>query len=480
MPRKLELTWDKTRGRWKKFYLGRQYYFPFGSHKGDQNGYRKAVDAWHKKRAEIDGSTLPAQHHRDYEHAVSRRQELIDWHHANGDHKEAAKYEKEIKELKQADQDVPLRPDDIDPLRMISEAGRLVWQDRLSRLGPKAGITVAHTIDQFLESQKRACDAGQIGQATYSLLTFKVQPFKRFAGSVPVKDVDAKTLAGFHANLLEQIAHKAYSTVYADALMKVAKRIIKWAYVQGIIPELPRTMFDRGAYAIIVDEPEIKTLSVELVNTILGHLSPRFQLYVLLMMNCGFTQKDVANLTWKQVDLEAGTIHRKRTKTSRKKRVPKVRFKLWTRTLKLLKEYKAPTSSQWVLLNNNGQQLVRKYYNAKGKLNEVDNIKKTFGRIMAAKKIDATLKNFRSTSSTLLEDHLQYGRYAQYFLGQAPRSVAEKHYVKPSQGNFDRALKWLGQQYGIVPKASRKPKNAVVGVQKQKAARRTKRAMKPV
>ena len=155
-------------------------------------------------------------------------------------------------------------------------------------------------------------------------------------------------------------------------------------------------------------------------------------------------------------------------------------FTLWRRTLSLLKQYKSPATSQWVLLNNNGQQLVRKYYNDKGTLSEVDNIKKTFGRIMAAKKIDATLKNFRSTSSTLIEDHLQYGRYAQYFLGQAPRSVAEKHYVKPSQKNFDRALIWLGQQYGIVQKASRKPKNTVIGVQKQKAARRTKRAMKPV
>ena len=337
---------------------------------------------------------------------------------------------------------------------MISEAGRLVWQDRFSRLGAQQGVTVAQTIDQFLESQKRASDAGQIGQATYSLMTFKIRPFKQFAGSMLVKDVDAKTLAGFHAHLLEQITHETYSTIYADGLMKVAKHIIKWAYVQGIIPELPRTMLDRSAYTITVDDPEIKTLSVELVNTILEHLSPRFQLYILLMMNCGFTQKDVANLTWKQVDLEAGTICRKRTKTARRKRVPKVQFTLWPRTLELLRQFQAPPASPWVLLNTNGQQLVRKYYNAKGKLSEVDNIKKTFGRIMAAKKIEATLKNFRSTSSSLLEEHLKFGRYAQYFLGQAPRTVADKHYVKPSQTNFDRALLWLGRCYGIVPKAS--------------------------
>ena len=108
LPRKLELTWDKSRGRWKKFHRGRQYYFPLGTHKGDHIGYQQALDAWHKKRAEIDGLVPPAEHHRDYDLAISKRQQLVDWYSANGEHKEATKLEKEIRELKQADQDVPL------------------------------------------------------------------------------------------------------------------------------------------------------------------------------------------------------------------------------------------------------------------------------------------------------------------------------------------------------------------------------------
>ncbi len=35
MARRLELSWDKNRKRWKKVYRGKQYYFPFGESKAD-------------------------------------------------------------------------------------------------------------------------------------------------------------------------------------------------------------------------------------------------------------------------------------------------------------------------------------------------------------------------------------------------------------------------------------------------------------
>lgn len=468
MPRKVELTWDKNRRRWKKYFRGRQYYFPFGKHKLDREGYETALDAWRKKRAEIEGADPPAEHLRDYEFAISRRQQLADWYNSNGEPKAALRLQNEIKELRTSDHNLPLSTWEIDPLRHISEAGKAVWQDRLSSFRKKTGLTLTKTIDQFISSQKRACDAKQIGQATYSLISYKVLPFKNFAGAVLVKDVDAKTLAGFHAHLLDQISEKTYSTTYANSLMKTAKRIIKWAYIEGLIAEMPRSMLQRGAYAITIDEPEIKTLSIQTIHEILNLLSPRFQLYVLLMMNCGFTQQDVADLTWEQVDLTAGTIYRKRTKTQKNKRTPKICFQLWRRTHRLLKTYNSSTDSEWVLLNNNGRQLVRKYLGTNGKLTEIDNIKKTFARIMAANKISATLKNFRATSSTMLDENLKYGRYAQYFLGHAPRNVADNHYVQPSQDNFDRAIMWLGQQYEIVPKSGeRKLTKKVVNKPKQ-------------
>ena len=47
------------------------------------------------------------------------------------------------------------------------------------------------------------------------------------------------------------------------------------------------------------------------------------------------------------------------------------------------------------------------------------------------------MKLLRKTSSSLLETHEVYGRYATLFLGQSPRSIADRHYVWPSQDLFD-------------------------------------------
>ena len=59
------------------------------------------------------------------------------------------------------------------------------------------------------------------------------------------------------------------------------------------------------------------------------------------------------------------------------------------------------------------------------------------------------MKLLRKTSSSLLETHEVYGRYATLFLGQSPRSIADRHYVWPSQDLFDKAMGWLGERYGL-------------------------------
>lgn len=424
MPRKLELTWDKARGRWKKFYRGKQYYFPYGTGKTDMAGYQTALDAWQKLLTELGG---PPPAPRVVPLADRTKEGMADWYVRNGRAKDAAR----------------IRQTDGNPLEGISEAGKAVWQDRLEQIARPQGTTVSDVITLFLGAYKKEQLAGLIEASSYNLMVFKTTQFKNFAGSVAIKDIDHKILESFRDHLLDQIGEKKLSQTYASDLMKNAIRLVKWSYKKELIEQLPKSLLEAGAYSIQVDEQEIRTFTIPEITTILSHLSERFQLYFLLMLNCGFTQKDVAFLTFEQVDFANGTIRRKRTKTHKKKRVPKVCFKLWPRTLELLNKYKAAKKKgqPFVLLNANGRQLVR---------GETDNIKKTFGRIMAAKKIKATPKMFRATSSTMLDEHPRYGRYARYFLGHAPRTTGDKHYITPSQRNFDRALRWLGRKYGLV------------------------------
>jgi intergrase/recombinase len=82
-----------------------------------------------------------------------------------------------------------------------------------------------------------------------------------------------------------------------------------------------------------------------------------------------------------------------------------------------------------------------------------NNIKTAYFQLQTKAKIPKDqrkpLKSIRKTLASLLEEHESYGRYAEYFLGEAPSSVASRHYVKPSKEQFDAAIRWLGKQFGI-------------------------------
>jgi hypothetical protein len=45
-----------------------------------------------------------------------------------------------------------------------------------------------------------------------------------------------------------------------------------------------------------------------------------------------------------------------------------------------------------------------------------------------------------------LGQHLQYKFFANHFLADSPRSVADRHYAVPSEAEFFMALDWLRGQ----------------------------------
>ncbi len=149
-----------------------------------------------------------------------------------------------------------------------------------------------------------------------------------------------------------------------------------------------------------------------------------------------------------QVDLVGGRIIRKRHKTRKHVNVPVVNYKLWKPTLKLLKQFTTDKSDTLVLRNEDGGQLMTDVV-VGGKRRKSDNVGEAFDRL---KKVAGESKGFadlRSTVSTMLDAQDEFSRYAQFFLGQAAKEVARKHYVIPNQDRFDAAVEWLGQK--IVP-----------------------------
>jgi hypothetical protein len=197
---------------------------------------------------------------------------------------------------------------------------------------------------------------------------------------------------------------------------------------------------DSELFRVKVTTKAVKTWPLATVREVLGTLKPNLRLYALLGLNCGFTNMDIANISQGAVDLEGGRLVHKRIKTHEQSNVPTVEYKLWPETLDLLRRFRS-SHPDLSLVSMKGTPLVSTVYDTEGRPCLKDMVVEQWRRYAAG--LPIKLKNFRSIGATLLEEHPVFGRYASHFLGHSPKTVAGKHYVAPSQQNFDEALDWL-------------------------------------
>jgi integrase len=342
----------------------------------------------------------------------------------------------------------------IDPLSSLSASESITWLDRIDVLQSyrKWTSTTEHSktidgnLDEYLAFKKAIAKTGQIKPGWYDLLAHRLTHFRTFAGSMSLNQLNARTLTSFHGHLIQRIADDNISQAYAAGILTSVKTFLRWLWKSEAIENLPRNIDD--LHIKVELEEIIPFTKTELVN-FLGVTSGRSRLYLLLMLNCGYYQQDIADLKHTDVDWQHGRIFRKRSKTAKKETVPKVNYKLWEETFALLKNHRSDHPTL-VLVNRNGSPLRRRGFGADGKTQNVDNIKKVYERVCNRSHIPCRpLKTIRKTGSSKLEEHDVFGRFSQYYLGQAPQTVAESRYARPSEEQFDRALKWLGEQFDL-------------------------------
>jgi integrase len=322
-------------------------------------------------------------------------------------------------------------------------------QEELQRLGrhvrpTKPALdpdrTIGGQVKAWVRLHEAAHAAGNLSAGRYDAYKRNIGVFRDWIG--PDHEVSAITafkLEEFYTHLCIRIGGKSYSPSYGRSILGATKQFIKRLAELGLIP-LPGNIaskkfkFDDGPR-------EIETFSVEEVSALLAGCdgySERTKLYLLLMLNCGMYQNDIAELKQEQVSWEKGTIKRPRSKTPKG---PVVTYKLWPETMELLRKFRS-IDPELVLTTERGKPLVF-YGVVDGKLERYDTIQAAYSRLTERVKIAKPLKVFRKTSSSALEEHEVYGRYAQYFLAQSPGTVAERHYVRPSEEQFFAALDWL-------------------------------------
>lgn len=459
MATKYKLTWRPERGgRWRKRFSGKDYYFS-SQGQGKVASYARCLSEWLEKKklleAEAANQADPsytawsiliekATHQLSLFSAVDtpeNRQWYSFWRaqratyrllrsrevsYVYGDHEEEG-----------------------DPQLLLIGANHSTdyhepppWEDEPESVEDEDSVGV--NADRFLRAK-----AVDVSPSRYSVLKLAVNEYAEMLGRLShIETVSAKSLTKYYEHVRSKVDDENDKLGAPGAKERLAnvKQFIRWCDREELIT-LPRNI-SSPELSFTPHRGQVEVYSDKEIKQVLRYANDNLKLYILLMLNCGMTQGDVADLLHTDVDWRDGCIVRKRSKTKRHSSVPKVRYKLWPETLALLSKYKSQ-HPDLLLVNANGGPL-RTSQLSDGKLRHTDNIKSQYFRFLRDKtnpiEIRKSLKLFRKTSASKLGAHDTYSRFAQYFLGHAPSNVADAHYVKPSQEQFDCAIDWLRSQ----------------------------------
>jgi len=194
------------------------------------------------------------------------------------------------------------------------------------------GLTVKDLVNKFLVAKKARVDAGELALGTFG---DQYKTCKRvlsvFGGHRLVEDLAPDDFEALRTNIA-----KTYGKLSRKVEIKRVRSIFRYAYEAHLVDAPVR--FGPGFVG-----PSRRELRCERqqngqrmfeameIRTMLAAASVRIKAMILLGVNCGFGNTDVANLTIQNLDLEDGWCNYPRPKTGISRRCP-----LWPETVKAI------------------------------------------------------------------------------------------------------------------------------------------------
>lgn len=301
--------------------------------------------------------------------------------------------------------------------------------------------SLKQAVDSWLQLKRVHVDQNKIEDTTYADYVRRLGQIVDWHGAdSKVEVVSDDSLERYYLFLVANT-----SPSKAKKQLMAYRQLAKHLQIKKLIPPLAR--LDDRDLRVSVERQEVETMPIEDWRQRYDGGNDEVRLFLLLMANCGMTQGDISKIKPSEVDWENGRIQRKRSKRAKSANAVVVNWKLWDETFSLLKKIGKRTGD-YVLLNRNGDPLLRHSLKDDGKVKKVDNIRTAVNRLERRRGWSPVqLKRIRKTSASLLFNHADHARYAQYFLAHEPNDVAGQHYVKPNQNQLDTATEYLRQQY---------------------------------
>jgi integrase len=462
MPRAYEMTWDDRQSRWVKMYKGQRYTVACSvlNAPDTKEGSRVQANQWWKaRRAEIDSANKP----RPPLPLEDLYRAWVSWSCRDVPPEVRALYEKEFAQSPESAirrvaeglvgalmSGQPMPPEIAGqlPSARLHQVETAVAMFR-GQTTAEPEKTVGEHVELWLKALQQQAEAGQISPGRVANCRGSLAHFLAFVGpQADVATVNGELLEGFYGYCLKKMTgngQKAeWSAASARNVFSDTKCFINWLAGRGTI-DPPRNLASRQ-FKFGSPAKAIETWTPDEFRAAVDAASGKLKLALLLMANTGATQADVSELRDDEVDWEAGRIIRKRTKTRDQANVPVVNYLLWPSTFALLKQHRS--GQDRVLLTDSGKPYVRVTLKENGTRCKADGFAACFDDLKKKKLpgFNRPLKELRKTSASLLETKPEYRGFSTLFLGHSPRSIADRHYVRPPQDLFDQAVLWLGRQ----------------------------------
>ena len=490
MPRKYMMSWEGSPAfRWKKEFQKKIYRvsckelgFPEKLWVKDET-YQAANDWWEKKHAEL----VHTEKWHPHDDAINALKSNADLAAQLGLHDEAERLLERIKEVEALPADEPpvyedetaqrielmqlfgiQVPPDLDPTAAELIFGKeRIWQDRRARVVkvPTAS-TAQHHAERFLDFHREKAKSKVISTGRFGSIRNGIRNFLQWFGpSRALKEISEADVSGYYGHLVSRLEKggKGNSGDTLWGLFQVFKQFVASAAEESPEIPLPKNLRSKK-FQISKTRREPDPFTKDEFQLILTHSNERLRAHLLLMLNCGLYQGDVAELMAKEVDLATGRIIRVRSKkqkiqSKKSKSSPiKLNWLLWDETVKLLKEQ--GNTKGLVFLNEDGNPLVRGAIGDDGNEDRQDNIRSAYCRVirkLKAKKLlpeswNKTLKQLRKTGANVLEKSNDHAEFYEMFLDHA--SVSKRHYLTSGEPvpKFDAAIKFFGESFGFSTK----------------------------
>jgi integrase len=195
-------------------------------------------------------------------------------------------------------------------------------------------LTIADLCNRFLTAKQRALEASEITARTFAEYRATTDRLvTTFGKSRLVDDLASDDFEALRANIA-----KAWGPVRLGNEVQRVRTVFKYGFESGLIEKPVRygPQFKKPSKSVLRKHRVAsgkRLFEADQLRTLIDAAGVPLKAMILLGINCGFGNADVANLPSSAVDLERGWIKFPRPKTGIERRCP-----LWAETVQALKQ----------------------------------------------------------------------------------------------------------------------------------------------